>query len=859
VTDLIRLQPIDIAAVSNDAFPDGRCSRYPGIIMRRRTCTTLRHALLPAVFLSLLGPAAAVGQTVPPPGTPPAQVQQQIDGLGMREQLLSRIQASGMTPDQVRRRLASMGYDPRTLDPYLSADSAAPPPPTARTFDALRALDFGEMAAAQYEPPPEAELSAEEERLGLRVFGIDVFRRGSTEFEPVTSAAVPASYVLGPGDELVLMLTGDVEMVHMLAVTREGFVLIPQVGQVWVNGLTMEGLRDQLYTRLGQVYSGVQRTAGATTRFDVSLARPRTNQVYISGEVVRPGSYTVSPMASVLNALYQAGGPTASGSFRDVHIVRSGRAVERLDLYDFLLRGDNLDRARLEPGDVIFVPTHGERVAVRGAVTREAIYEVKPGETMVDALRFAGGTSAPAHLRSVRLTRVLPPSQRITPGVDRVVLDVDLSEVARNPAGAPRIEAGDEIEVLAVRDEVRNMVSLNGSVWRPGSYAYRPGMRAWDLIDQAQGLSPDAFTQRAHITRLNPADSSFTLIPFSLQRNGDGSVTDNPALDEYDVVTVFSRSERVEELPVIVAGAVRAPHTERYQQGMTLRDAIIRAGGLRRTADPVVEVARLAEPGARDGGEIAQIFRIQLDSTYFVSEESARFYLGRPEGLRGVVGQGEAAEFLLRPYDRIFVRQIMNFELPSVVRIAGEVAYPGEYTLGRKGERLREMVMERAGGLTNSAHAQGFRLYRDGALVNVDLAAVLRSPDHPNNLVLQDGDSMVVPEFNPVVLVRGAVNAPSAVLYRQGADLGYYIRNAGGYARDADKGRVHVRYANGSANTPHRKLLLFRSTPRPEPGSEITVPHTLPEDRFDTRGFVTDLVQITASIATVLLVVSRLR
>jgi polysaccharide biosynthesis/export protein len=819
----------------------------------------LRHALVPALaLLPLLAPTGALAQT-PPPGTPPAEVQQQIDALGLRATVLNRIQTSGMTPDQIRRRLASMGYDPRTLDPYLSNEDDAPPPPSQRALEAARALRFlDDMPAPAFVPPDTAALTAEERRLNLRVFGVDVFARGSSEFDPMSMGAVPSTYVIGPGDELVLVITGDVEMVHTLPVTREGFVLIPQVGQVWVNGQTLQSLREQLYTRLGQVYSGVRRGGGGSTQFDISLARTRLNQIYISGEVVRPGAYTVSPMASVLNALYQAGGPSASGSFREIQVRRGGQAVQRVDLYEYLLGGDNLDRVRLEPGDIIFVPVHGERVSIRGEVTREAIYELRRGETLLDLLQFAGGPTAPAHLRAARLTRVLPPSQRTTPGVDRVVMDIDLTEAIRNPRAAPPLEAGDDLRVMAVRSEVRNMVSLNGSVWRPGSYSFQPGMRAWDLIATAEGLSPEAFVDRAHITRLNPADSTLTMIPFSLRRGEDGSLVENPVLHENDVVTIYSRAQRVENLHIEISGAVREPGRERYQAGMTLRDAIIQAGGLRRVADPVVEVARLADPAARAAGHMARIIRIPVDSSYFVSEEAARYYLGDPEAMRRAIGDGPAADFVLQPFDRILVREIAAFEVPRTIIISGEVVYPGTYTLQQRSERLRNLILDRAAGLTPNAYPRGMRFYRDGTLVNVDLPAVLARADHRDNLALMPGDSVYVPEYNPVITVAGAVNSPTSVLYRPGAGLEYYIENAGGFARNADAKRVHVRYANGEGRTTGTRGRLFRSHPTPEPGSVVTVPFILESDRTDTRGLITDIVQIVGSLATVILVVSRI-
>lgn len=816
--------------------------------------------LLAASLALLVLPQPAAAQVPPPPGTPPAQVQQQIDALGLRSQVLARIRSSGMTPDQIRSRLSAMGYDPTTLDAYLSDDPTPPPAPSSSALAAIRSLGLANLpdsAAAEPARPAPAPLTPQEERLDLRVFGVEVFSSATSQFDPVAAAAVPSDYVLGPGDELVLVITGDVEYVHTLPVTREGFILIPQVGQVWVNGLTVEGLRDQLYTRLGQVYSGISRGAGASTHFDISLARVRTNQVYISGEVVRPGAYTVSPLASVLNALYQAGGPTGNGSFREVHVLRGGRIAQRVDLYDFLLRGDNLDRVRLEPGDVIFVPVHGPHVALRGEVVRPAIYELQPGETLAHLIAAAGGTTAPASLRRARITRVLPAEQRTTPGVDRTTVDVSLADALRDPEGAPRLGDGDEVRVFAIRGEVRNTVSLSGSVWQGGTFAFQPGMRAWDLIELANGLSPDAYLQRATITRLNLADSTLSMIPFSLERSDNGSgPRDNPPLQEFDVVDVFSQASATQRLPVNIQGEVHNPAEAEFKEGMTLRDLIVAAGGLRPTADLTIQVTRIPAGSARENGEIAQQFKIAADSSYFVSDQSARYYFGDRATLERSVGGGEAAAFQLMPYDRVVVRRIPEFELHRSVHIAGEVAYPGSYSLLRKDERLRSFVVERAGGVTQTGFAEGFQFFRNGARVDIDLGRVLANPGSGENIILLPGDSMFVPEYNPVVLVQGAVNSPGAVLYQPGRSLEYYIESAGGYTRDADQKRVQVRYANGEGRV-RKRSVFFRSDPKPGPGSVVTVTQVRPEDKTDVRGMIADIAQVVAALGTILVVALR--
>ena len=492
-------------------------------------------ALAAAAILALAAPAAA--QQVPPPGTSAAQIQQMINGQGLQSAIISRIQSSGMTRDQIRQRLASMGYDPSVLDPYLDQTNATPPQPNTDILNAAQALGVplstpavAQAESAQVETEAAATLpdsSALERQLNLRIFGLNVFARSTNEFQPLAMGPVPPSYVLGPGDELVLILTGDVEKAYTLDVTREGFIVIPQVGQVWVNGLSLEQLRDRLFGTLGKAYSGVKRGPDATTHFEVSLGRLRANQLFLTGDVVRPGSYLASPIASVLNALYLAGGPTPDGSFRDVRIMRKGKVAHDVDLYEYLLHGNNLDDVLLQPGDVVFVPVHGDQVAIRGEVTRPAIYELKPGETLLDLIRFAGGLTTPAALRMARITRVLPPDQRTEPGVDRTVIGVDLAAVMRGQQKPPELKPGDDVQIFRVRSEVRNTVTIAGAVWREGTFRLQPGMRVWDLINAADSLQPDAYRPSAQIVRLNPQDSTLSVIPFSLELNADSTPVDN--------------------------------------------------------------------------------------------------------------------------------------------------------------------------------------------------------------------------------------------------------------------------------------------------------------------------------------------
>ena len=816
-----------------------------------------------ALLLCALAPAPAAAQQLPPPGTPPEQIQQMIEEQGLQGQLLQRLQSSGMTPDQIRRELARRGYDPSLLDPYLDSTVANPPQPSQQVISAVDALgllqpqaqdslmlDSLGMPIDSSRMMPDS--SALEKARDLRVFGLEVFRRGTTQFQPVTTGPVPPGYVLGPGDEVVLILTGDVEQSYRLPVARDGFIVIPQVGQVWVNGLTIEELENQLYARLGQAYSGIGRGPEATTHFQVTLGQLRPNQVFVAGQVVQPGSYLVNSVASVLNGLYHAGGPSPTGSFRDVRVMRGGELVQRVDLYSYLLQGNNLSEVRMAPGDVIFVPSSRALVSIEGEVVRPAIYEVLPDESILDLIQFAGGLNAPAHLRHAQIRRILPPDQRTEPGVDRVTIDVDLAEVVQNPAAAPNLLPGDAVTIFPVRTEVRNVVSVEGGVWHEGEFRYTPGMRVWDLIEQAEGLQEDAYTGRAQILRVDPQDSTISIVPVSLRRTAGGRPLENPLLREFDTVRVFTESEFTTAFPVSITGEVREPVADTFQEGMTLRDLILKAGGLEPTADLTVEVARLARPNASNPNQTAEVFRIRVDSTYFISTQDRRHYLGGE-----MPDDGAAAEFELRPYDQVLVRPIPELEFQRSVVLAGEVRYPGTYTLRRKDERLSE-VLRRAGGLTSTAFAGGFQLYRDSALVSVDLEEVLEDPSASENLVLLPGDSMVLPEYNPVVLVQGAINSPEpvAVLYQEGAGLEYYIAQAGGFARFADRENVNIRYANGEGAMVER-FLAFNRKPEPRPGSVVSVPAVPESDRADWTAIVGDLAQVAGALTTLLLVVTR--
>ena len=815
--------------------------------------------LLPA---GMAGPVSGqVPSQLPPPAQAPQALQQAVQqNPALSDVIRQRIQQSGMTPDQIRARLQAAGYPPTLLDAYVGAAPAAgqaQPTPGAQELAAIQALgmqpvptemlpvDTGLIAAA-----PRGRLPGDTTPY---VFGVDVFSRSTTQFLPLLSGPVPEDYRLGPGDQLVLILTGDVELAYNLQVTREGFILIPQVGQVFVSNLTLEGLRSLLYTRLGRVYSGVRRGANATTRFDVSVASVGAVQAYVVGEVTQPGAYQVSSLGTVLTALYAAGGPTEQANMRQVEVRRSGRPVAQFDLYDYLLRGDTHADIRLETGDVVHVPVHGTRARVRVAVIRPAIYELKAEESLADLIADAGGFRANAAQARLSIERLVPPAQRRPDQPPRVVVEVPLGAGGTVPP--LRIEDGDLVTVDSVSRGVRNFVEIRGNVYQPGRYGLEPGMRLSRLVALAGWFRPATYSGRAHIERLDLADSTRSVIPVALPRDSAAAWPTDLALQDYDVVTVYGRQEMRDSIMVAITGMVNRPGRFPWREGMTLRDLVLMARGVRIGASlQEAEVARL--PADRTRGQLATTIRVPMDSTYLFDRDSAGRYIGPPGLTFPARGTPEVP---IEPYDNVLILRQPDFELQRVVDIYGEVQYPGTYALRAKDERLADLV-QRAGGLTPRAYPDGVRFIRSTrnvGRINIDLPRALRDPRSRDNIILQPGDSINVPEYQPSVKVSGAVNAPGSVLWERGRGIGYYIDAAGGTTRLAVEGRASVRQANGLVET-RSHFLFFSSNPDPGPGSEVYVPARDPTDKTDYVALFGGIAQILASLVTIVVVATKL-
>ena len=740
-----------------------------------RTAPGFRRLVIFWTAVVFATPVLAQVPSLPPPGQAAQVLQQAVTANPSLSNLITaKLQASGMTPDQIRARLSAAGYSPNLLDSYMpGAATGQNLNPGAQELSAIQALGLpplvisaGTLAVDTGVIARAARMAAESLATGRYVFGVDVFSRSQTLFMPLLSGPVPPDYQVGPGDELVLILTGEVELSYDLPVTREGFIVVPQVGQIYVANQTLDQLRDLLYAKLGRVYSGVRRGAGARTQFTLSVANVRANQIYVVGEVNQPGAYQISALGTVLSALYAAGGVTDRANLRTIGVQRAGKTVATFDLYDYLLRGDSRNDIRLQTGDVVFVGVHGLRAQITGAVIRPAIYEMKGSETLADLLKDAGGFKANAAKRRLAVYRILPYPETPPGPLYRTTIDVPLQAGPDSVIGAPALalEPGDSVVVDSIGPLEHGLyVGIAGMVRKPGAYAWHPGMTLRDLVLLARG-------------------------------------------------------------PMVGADLTQA------------------------------EIARL--PAQRTEGELATTLRVPLDSSYLYERDSSGRYIGAP-GL--AFPKPGAAEVALEPYDNVLIFRQPDFELQRTVTIVGEVKFPGTYSLKSKTDHLADLVM-RAGGLTPQAYAEGIRFIRDASgvgRINVDLSQALRDTTSGANLILQPDDSIFIPEFEPTVKILGAVNAPGSVLWAQGQSLSDYINAAGGFSYTADEGRVAVRYANGEVKTKHH-FLFFHSSPKPGPGSEVTVPTKDLSHPTDYVALFGSIAQVLASSLAIVLLATKL-
>jgi polysaccharide export outer membrane protein len=739
------------------------------------------------------------------------------------QEIADALRNSGLSPDQVRARLRSAGYDTTLADPYLRPGAITPQGTaqgSAAFAQALRALGILTTEPSPLSPT-RTEVEEDTDTLPATqggVFGKNVFRRGTTVFDPIVAGPVDGSYRLGVGDQLQMIITGDVEEAYQLDVRRDGTVVVPRIGQISLAGLTLDGARTLVRSRAARSYVSLA-TGGA--KLDLTLSHLRTNSVFLIGEVESPGAYQVSALASAFHALARAGGPTVRGSFRDVQVRRGGQIVAHMDLYDYLLDGNASNDIRLEQGDVIFVRLNNRSVTVRGAVRRPGVFELKGTEALSDLLRFTGGVTPNASTERVQIDRILPPERR-SPGVERAVVDISLGrDLSRVPV-TPLFD-GDVVTVFSVGERRRNTVALKGEVIQPGTFEMREGTTLSQLVERAQGFQPWALTDRVKVSR--PIAQTGRHEIFSLDMATD-SARRFP-VREYDEITVLDGRVAYPAGRITASGSLVRSGTQAYAQGQTLKDVVDQAGGLRPEAQ-YVEVFRRRNSQAFSD-TTSQSFRFSVDSA------------------RGDVVN--AARFAMQPEDYVVVRGAPGFRQQRFVQMTGLFAYPGQYAIVEFRDRVTDLVA-RAGGLLPNASAQNFRLMRNGRSVAVSLDRALQGDESQNPTLLASDELFVGPNIQ-TVFVAGEVEHPTLVLYRPGMTVDEYLAKAGGAKTTADLGRAYIESPTGDIRRVNTGR--FRGSPEVVAGSTITVP-AKPTDTAGGWGqTLTQTFQIVSGLTSLLI------
>jgi protein involved in polysaccharide export with SLBB domain len=637
----------------------------------------------------------------------------------------------------------------------------------------------------------------------LNVFGAELFSNEGLSFEPNLNIATPKNYVIGVGDELNIDIYGLSESTKKLKVNAEGFIRFPNLGPIKVVGLTIEEAQIKIKAQAAKIYTTI---ASGNTNVTVSVGQLRSIRVTLVGEVKKPGNYTVSSLATIMNALYASGGPNTIGSFRKIELVRSGKTIVIFDLYDFLLKGDLSKNRILQDEDVIRVGPYETRVAVLGASKKQALFDVKKGESAYDILNFAGGFSDLGYKEMIRIKRN---------GIKgREVITVKSNQLNQFP-----LYSGDTLLIDALPSNYVNRISINGAVYFAGEYGLDQFKTLKDLLLTAQ-VKENAFFDRAVIRRLNK-DLTPQIINFKLNDVLNGK--EDISLIKEDSIYIYAKEAIREKYTVVINGEVNTPDTYTYADSMHVQDLILMAGGFKDGASlQRIEVAR----------------RLRENNS---GKDTAIYSVIKEIDLSNLNQTNEALNFVLAPFDVVSVRKSPMYKEQITVDVQGEVLFPGKYTLAGNKERLSDIII-RAGGLKLSAYSKGSMLLRKSPLnvfkpVGIKLNEVLLHPGIPEDIILEQGDSVHVPKFVQTVQTTGAVNVPRQVSYEPGMTFLNVIRKSGWFVSNANRRHAYVVSANGEIKTTKR-FLIFHFYPKVEPGAEIVIPAKKPKLPVTTAEYI---------------------
>ncbi len=672
------------------------------------------------------------------------------------------------------------------------------------------------------------------------VFGRNIFSIKSLSFAPSENIATPANYKLGPGDEVIVDIWGTNQTTIRQTISPDGFINVDGIGIVYLAGMTVKEADNYMRRQLGRIYS--VDGEGAQSEIKLTLGAIRTITVNVMGEVVVPGTYSLSSFSSVYHALYRAGGFSDLGSVRNVSLMRNGKKVAEVDIYDLLVYGKPADNIVLQDGDVVLVPAYESVVGISGNVKRPMMYEMKADENIDDLVSFAGGFRGDAYTANVNVER--------RNGREYQVYTVDNGEYT-----SFTLVDGDKIQVGAIIDRYENRLEIKGAVYRPGFYQLSDKVNTVSkLVAMADGLRGDAFTNRALLHR-EREDYTLELIQVDLKGILAGTAPDI-ALQKNDVLTISNVNEIRDLGYITVVGEVRNPGMFRFADNTTVEDIILQAGGLLESASTAkVDVSRrIKNPATTEETDtLSQLFTFTIDSDFNIEGDET---------------------FVLQPYDHVYVRRSPGYSAQSHVRVQGEVIFPGAYALRHKAARLSDIVKS-AGGVSSAAYVKGAKLIRQmsederarlqGTMdmldnvkdsvstaklnaateysVGIDLEKALANPGTDADVVLRDGDVIVVPEYINTVKVSGNVLYPNTVTYNPRMTVRDYIDQAGGYGFQSKRNRAYVVYMNGTVAKARKN-----SRAVVEPGCEIIVPEK--KKREGALQNVLSIATTSASLAT---------
>ena len=677
-----------------------------------------------------------------------------------------------------------------------------------------------------------------------KVFGFDFFQNPKISFAPNVNMPTPENYIVGTGDELIIDVWGAAENSFSQKIDNQGNINLNMIGKIRVGGLNFNEVKTKINSALRQIYSGISASEGSYNKVytSVSIGNVRTVKVNIIGEVQVPGTYSLNALSTLLNALYACGGPTETGSFRDIQLIRNGNKIATFDVYNFLLKGSQEGNLNLNDQDIIIVPPYKNQVEVKGNVKREGFYEIKDNENLATLIDFFGGFKANAYKDNLVIERIV--------GAKREVKEVSYSQ-----ANTFIMKSGDKLTVQKLSDIYHNKISIGGAVYQPGNYAYTEGMSALDLINRAAGVLDQAHLERGLLFRTTNRVDKQTL-NFSVKDLLDKKI--NLPLQANDSLFIFSNDNIKNKQFVRIEGAVKNPKSVPFMEGLKAEDLIIMAGGFIEGADAsTIHLSR--QVNDKNFKTISEVQHISLSPDLKVSSGSVT----------------------LQPNDIVTVRYQKGYSAQQLIKIEGEISFPGHYSILTKDERISDFI-ERAGGITPYAYLKGATLIRkmkdlsdkeqikqlqelnnatneikiekigndNEYRVGINLEKIMKNKNSYQNLILKNEDILIIPSEKQTVEVKGLVLAPSLVQYEKGKTLKSYVNNAGGFANNARKRAAYVMYANGSVEGT-RNFLFFKSYPKIEPGSIIIIPEKPERKSLST----TETISITTALTTLMILI----